>query len=297
MYKSAKELISMAKSEGKTLPQLVYENECQMRGIEESDGAVYIELSSYLDVMIDSANKTLQEAIPSISGFTGGSAKKLFKYISSGKSLCGEALLTAASYALSTSEVNASMGLIAACPTAGASGIVPSVLLVAAEKTNAERQQILDALLVTAAIGQLIESNATLSGAEGGCQAECGSAAAMAAGAAVYLFGGTIDQIFHAAAIALQNVMGLVCDPIAGLVEVPCINRNASGAANAMLCADMVLSGISSYVPFDEVVDAMYKVGQSMSIELKETALGGLAATPTGKSIKNKILRAKDTIK
>lgn len=294
MYKTAKDILSIVKSESKTIAEVVFSGECEMRGVSEDNNTIYDELASILDVMKKSSTKTLEEAIPSISGFTGGSAKKLYKYARSGKSLCGEQLLTAASYALSTSEVNASMGLIAACPTAGASGIVPAALLLAGEKAGADERQMLDALLVSAAVGQIIEQNATLSGAEGGCQAECGSGAAMAAGAAVHLLGGSAEQVFHAAAIALQNIMGLVCDPVAGLVEVPCINRNASGVTNALLCADMALSGIYSAVPFDEVIVAMHKVGQSMSVELRETALGGLAATPTGKAVKNRILKAKE---
>ncbi|MEG0470298.1 MAG: L-serine ammonia-lyase, iron-sulfur-dependent, subunit alpha, partial [Longicatena sp.] len=190
----------------------------------------------------------------------------------------------------SCSEVNASMNRIVACPTAGSCGIVPAALLSTARKYNKTTEDLIDALFTASGIGLIIGAKATLSGAEGGCQAECGSAAAMGAGAIVELMGGTPRMAFHAAAMAFKNILGLVCDPVAGLVEIPCIKRNASGTVNAITCADLALAGIESYIPFEEVVDAMYDIGKNMSVELRETALGGLATTPTGLLLKKKVL-------
>ena len=186
-------------------------------------------------------------------------------------------------------SVNASMGRICAAPTAGASGIIPATLITVAESLNIPEEALIDALFTASGIGEIIAKNATLSGAEGGCQAECGAAAAMSAAAIVEMAGGTAEMSLHAAATALKNIMGLICDPIAGLVEAPCAKRNASGSINAMLSADLALAGVESIIPFDEVVEAMYKVGKSLSFELRETALGGIAATETGKRINKQI--------
>jgi len=191
--------------------------------------------------------------------------------------------------AFSTSEVNASMGKICAAPTAGSSGILPAVIITAAEVLEADEKIKINALFTAAGIGRIIATHATISGAEGGCQAECGSAAAMAAGAVVEMAGGTPEQIFHAAAIALKNIMGLICDPVAGLVESPCAKRNASGAVNAFISAEQALAGIQSVIPFDEVVEAMKFVGKAIPYEFRETALGGIAATDTGKEITKRI--------
>lgn len=193
--------------------------------------------------------------------------------------------------ALSCSETNAAMGRICAAPTAGACGILPAVLVSMEEKYRLERRKLLEGLLTASGIGAVITKNATVSGAEGGCQAECGVAAAMASAAVVYLEGGTGRQQADAVAFSLMNVMGLVCDPVAGLVQIPCAQRNASQAVNAVISADMVLSGIESLIPADEVIDAMYRTGKMLPCELRETALGGIAATETGKKIAEKILR------
>ncbi len=289
MYKTAAEIISQCQAENKSVAEIVLEAELELQGSESAE-EVRTSLTEYYRTMCESAHHTLTKVVPSVSGLSGGNAKKLYEYLSKGNSVCGTDFLTGVAYALSTSEVNASMGLVAAAPTAGSAGILPGALILTVEKFGiTDERRITDALLTAGGIGQLIEVNATLSGAEGGCQAECGSAAAMAAGAVVQLLGGTPEQVFHAAAMALKNVMGLVCDPIAGLVECPCIKRNASGAGNAMLCADLALAGIQSFVPFDEVVDAMRKVGRSISPELRETSLGGLAKTPTGKRVKQQL--------
>ncbi len=218
----------------------------------------------------------------------GGDAKLLNDY-SKTKSYTGSTVNKAMARALSSSEVNASMGKICAAPTAGSCGILPAALLTAEEDLDLSDETLVEGLLTAAAIGEIITRNASVSGAEGGCQAECGSAASMAAAALVYFRVGTPDQSLHAASIALKNVMGLVCDPIAGLVESPCAKRNASGVVNAMISADMALAGMVSVIPFDEVVEAMYKVGLSLPSTLKETSLGGIAATKTGKKIRNDI--------
>ena len=204
-------------------------------------------------------------------------------------SICGDIVNKVMARAFSTSEVNASMGRICAAPTAGASGIIPATIISVAEKFHASEDQIIDALFTASGIGEIIAKNATLSGAEGGCQAECGAAAAMSSAALVEMAGGTAEMSLHAAATALKNIMGLICDPIAGLVEAPCAKRNASGAVNAMLSADLALAGVKSIIPFDEVVEAMYKVGKALPSTLRETALGGIAVTPTGIRIKNEI--------
>ena len=187
--------------------------------------------------------------------------------------------------ALKMAESNACMRRIVAAPTAGACGVIPAVLIPYYEQRQAEQTKIIKALYVAAAIGQAISDKASISGAQGGCQAEIGSASAMAAGALVYLQGGTNAQICHAAALALKGLLGLVCDPVAGLVEVPCVKRNVTGTVNAIACADMAMAGIESRIPPDEVIDAMAEVGMKMDVSLRETAQGGLAATPTGKSV------------
>lgn len=240
------------------------------------------QMAKTLEVMKNAVSQGRDEPITSISGLTGGNAYKYERYLQQNKNICGGVISTAMAMALSCSEVNASMGRIVACPTAGSCGILPAAILAIAEKYNKTDEDLLDALFTAAGVGLIIGSKATLSGAEGGCQAECGSAAAMGAAAVVELLGGSPRAAFHAAAMALKNVLGLVCDPVAGLVEIPCIKRNASGAVNAITCADLALAGVESYIPFSEVVGAMYDIGKSMCVELRETALGGLATTKTG---------------
>ena len=205
----------------------------------------------------------------------------------------GPVAAKAAAYALAANEANAAMGRICAAPTAGSSGVLPGVLFALAEERGLPEEKLALPLVTAGAIGMVIASRASLAGAEGGCQAECGSAAAMAAGAAVDLLGGTPEQIGHAVALSLKNLLGLVCDPVAGLVEVPCVKRNAGAATLALLAADMALAGIQSVIPVDEVIDAMAEVGQAMSPALRETAKGGLAATPTGLACAERILGAR----
>jgi len=240
--------------------------------------------------MIKSSSLGLNKELKSISGLIGGDSKRINDYIIKENTICGSTVNKAMARALSCSEVNASMGRICAAPTAGSCGIIPASIITVSEELNSNIEDIIDALFTSAGIGEIIAKNATVSGAEGGCQAECGSAAAMAAAAIVELKNGTPEMSLHAASIALKNVMGLVCDPIAGLVESPCAKRNASGAVNALISADMALAGVKSIIPFDEVVEAMYKVGKSLPYELRETALGGIAGTPTGIKIKEEII-------
>ena len=243
-------------------------------------------MAQTLTVMERSVQKARREPVRSVSGLTGGNACLYESYRQTGKSILGEMASLAAAMALSCSELNASMQCIVACPTAGSCGIVPAVILSCAETAGLDRERMIDGLFTASAVGILIGSRATLAGAEGGCQAECGSAAAMGAAAVVEMLGGTPDVAFHAAAMALKNVLGLSCDPVAGLVEIPCIKRNASGAVNALLSADLALAGVKSYIPFDEVVDAMYAIGRSMPSEIRETARGGLAMTPSGQRMR-----------
>ena len=225
----------------------------------------------------------------SVSGLVGGDGLKMRLYARRGESIGGEFMDEVIVQALSMAESNACMRRIVASPTAGSCGVVPAVLLSLCQRESFTQHQILEALYVASGIGAVIAYRASISGAAGGCQAEIGVASAMAAGALVALRGGTNGQIGHAVAMALKNLMGLVCDPVAGLVEVPCVKRNVVGAVNAIAAADMALAGIESRIPVDEVIDAMGEVGRRMPVEFRETALGGLAATPTGKAVKERM--------
>ena len=227
----------------------------------------------------------------SVSGLVGGDGLKMRLYARRGESIGGEFMDEVIVQAISMAESNACMRRIVASPTAGSCGVVPAVLLPLCEREHYTQHQLLEALYVASGIGAVIAYRASISGAAGGCQAEIGTASAMAAGALVSLRGGTNEQIGHAVAMALKNLMGLVCDPVAGLVEVPCVKRNVIGAVNAISAADMALAGIESRIPVDEVIDAMGEVGRRMPVEFRETALGGLAATPTGKAVKERMPR------
>ncbi|MBE6064570.1 L-serine ammonia-lyase, iron-sulfur-dependent, subunit alpha [Clostridium cochlearium] len=248
-------------------------------------------MNQTLQVMKQSANLGLEKEVKSVSGLIGGDAYKLNKYSQSEKTLTGPVIVKAMARALSSSEVNAAMGKIVACPTAGSCGILPAALLSAGEALNKSDEELVKALFTASVVGVIIAKNATLAGAEGGCQAECGSAAAMSAASIVELMGGTVEQSLAAAAIVIKNILGLVCDPVAGLVEIPCAKRNAAGVVSALTSADMVMAGVKSAIPFDDTVSAMYKVGRQLPMELRETALGGLATTPTGLKLKNKVFK------
>jgi len=225
----------------------------------------------------------------SVSGLVGGDGKKMRDYAAGTESLCGPYLQEVIATALSVGESNACMCKIVAAPTAGACGVLPAVMVPLYKNGGAAEEEILRALYVASGIGAVIAFRACIAGAAGGCQAEIGSASAMAAGALTALRGGGAEQIGNAVAMALKNLMGLVCDPIAGLVEVPCVKRNVVGAVNAISCADMALAGITSRVPVDQVIDCMGDVGRRMPVEFRETALGGLAVTPFGQSVKEQM--------
>ena len=233
------------------------------------------------EIMKEAVHEGQTEELHSMGGLIGGEAKKISAHRAQTAPLCGSIVSKAMSYAMGVLEVNASMGLIVAAPTAGSSGVIPGVLCTLQEEHGFTDEQMIMALFNAGAVGYLIMYNATVAGAEGGCQAEIGAAAAMAASAAVELMGGTPRQCLDAASSVIGTMLGLVCDPIGGLVEAPCQKRNAVGASNALVCAEMTLSGVGNLIPFDEMVEAMYKVGRSLPYELRETALGGVAATPT----------------
>ena len=234
-----------------------------------------------LEIMKPSVSEPLVSPTASIGGLIGGEAKKLNEHRKQGKAVCGSLVSKAITYAMAVLEVNASMGVIVAAPTAGSSGVVPGVLLALKEEFELSDEMILNGLYTAGAVGYLLMRNASVAGAEAGCLEEVGAASAMAAAAVTEIMGGTADMCLYAASAALSNLLGLVCDPIAGLVESPCQSRNAIGASNALICAEQALAGIPWPIPFDEMAEAMYHVGRSLPFELRESALGGCAGTPT----------------
>lgn len=268
--------------------QLFVENEMRLTGRTERE--VYDRMDARLTIMEDAANRALTGPLGSVGGLIDGLAQAQWRYAQGARTLCGAFLNRVMARALSCSEVNASMGRICAAPTAGSCGILPAVLLTMQEQYALPRRSVLDALLTASGFGAVVMKNATVAGAEGGCQAECGVAGAMAAAAAVQLRGGSLAQMLSAFSLVLVNCMGLVCDPVAGLVQVPCAQRNASQAVGALLAADMALSGQLFPIPADQVVEAMARVGRQLPIELKETAQGGIAATRRGREIAREIL-------
>lgn len=281
-FSSGIELVKLCDEEGIKISEAMLRRETEIG--DTTREAAIAQMRTDLKVMRESIKKGLSEKVHSVSRLTGGEAMTLYRYADfdpfSGSETCH-----AAAAAMAVVEVNAAMGRIVAAPTAGASGILPAVLLESGHARGWTDDQLIEGLFCAGAIGMLFAKNATISGAEGGCQAETGVAAAMAAAALVELSGGEPLQCLDAAAIAVKNIEGLVCDPVAGLVECPCIKRNGMGAANALISADMALCGITSLIPFDEVVASMYSVGRDIRPEYRETAKGGLAATPTGKLI------------
>ena len=283
-FHNAYELIELCKSNNKSISDIMLEREA----VETETPLEIIEskIKHSLDIMRTSAHKPLETINKSVGGLIGGEASKLNEHYKSGKSICGNVLTKVLMYSQAVPEVNASMGVIVAAPTAGSSGVVPAILFALEEEFGLDEKTLIDGLFTAGAVGCILMKNASVSGAEAGCQAEIGSASAMAAAAAVIMMGGNSEQAFDAASIALSNLLGLACDPLAGLVEVPCQSRNAVGAANALTSAEMALSGIKAVIPFDEMADAMLKIGRRMPRDLKETALGGCAATPTGCSYK-----------
>ncbi|NNG65902.1 L-serine ammonia-lyase, iron-sulfur-dependent, subunit alpha [Caldanaerobacter subterraneus] len=281
------ELLELTKKFNKPISEIVMLAEQERTG--EDLEVIFEKMKKNLQVMREAINKGLNEDIKSVSGLSGGDAKKLYARIVIGNTLSCETMAKAAASALAVTEVNAAMGKIVAAPTAGSSGVIPGALITVARKFGKSEDDMTKALFTASGIGIIIAKNATLAGAEGGCQAEVGSASAMAAGALVELMGGTPEQCLTAASFAIMNLLGLVCDPVAGLVEIPCEKRNALGALNAMICADFAIAGMDSVIPFDEVVETMYRVGKAIPSALRETAEGGLAKTPTAMRLKKEI--------
>ncbi|MFD2212890.1 L-serine ammonia-lyase, iron-sulfur-dependent, subunit alpha [Metabacillus endolithicus] len=286
MFRNVEELVGLAESKGVKIAEIMIEQECRVT--DRTREEVLLQMEKNLEVMEQAVEKGLS-GVKSHSGLTGGDAVLLQSYLEKGNFLSGDTILDAVSKAVATNEVNAAMGTICATPTAGSAGVVPGTLFAVKDKLKPTRKEMIEFLFTSGAFGFVVANNASISGAAGGCQAEVGSASGMAAAAIVEMAGGTPRQAAHAMAITLKNMLGLVCDPVAGLVEVPCVKRNAMGAANAMIAADMALAGITSRIPCDEVIDAMYRIGQTMPTALKETAQGGLAATPTGQKLKREI--------
>ena len=285
--RSGQELLEICNQKGISLSE--YAIQMEMENSESTREQVINKMRATLKVMIDSATEGIEKEVYSVTGLIGGDGYRVNEYLKKGETLTGTTTVMAMAMALSSSEVNASMGRIVACPTAGSCGILPAVILSAGSKLNKTEDELVMGLFAAATVGTIIAMNATVSGAEGGCQAECGSAAAMGSAAIVEMMGGSPKMSLDAAAIVLKNILGLVCDPVAGLVEIPCAKRNAAGAVSALCTADLVMAGVESKIPFDDMVSAMYKVGKQLPAELRETAMGGVAITKTGLELKKKV--------
>lgn len=278
-FKNTKELLTLCQDHQLPISEIMRQREIIVG--ETTDESVNSRMARVLEIMKDAAFSPVKTPVKSMGGLIGGEAQKLSRHLASGKGICGNVLEKAITYAMATLETNASMGLIVASPTAGSAGIVPGLLLALQEVYDFSDEDIQKALFNAGAIGYLAMRNATVAGAVGGCQAETGVAAAMAASAATELLGGTPLQCTHAASTVLMNMLGLVCDPVGGLVEYPCQNRNAAGVANALVASEMALAGITQLIPLDEMITIMYTVGKKLPAELRETALGGCATAPS----------------
>ncbi|MBR3756520.1 MAG: L-serine ammonia-lyase, iron-sulfur-dependent, subunit alpha [Firmicutes bacterium] len=281
-FKNAKELLALCQEHNMKISEVMLAREVALG--EADEAAVLERLTGSLNIMKNAAHGPIVNPVKSLGGLIGGEGKKITDAAAGGQVpvLCGEPLTKAIAYAMAVLEVNGTMGLIVAAPTAGSAGVMPGVLIGTCEHYGFGDDKMLQGLLNGSALGYLLMRNASVSGAEAGCQAEVGAASAMAASALVELFGGTPEQCLSAASMAMSNLLGLACDPIAGLVEAPCQSRNAIGAANAFTCAQLALADVLHHIPFDEMAEAMYQVGCSLPVELRETALGGNAGTPTG---------------
>ncbi|WP_071392979.1 L-serine ammonia-lyase, iron-sulfur-dependent, subunit alpha [Bacillus tuaregi] len=286
MFRNVAELVKAAEMDQIKIAEVMIRQEVELSGLSRDE--VIAKMEQNLTVMERAVERGLK-GVHSRTGLTGGDAVLLQNYIQKGNTLTGTLLLDAVSKAVATNEVNAAMGTICATPTAGSAGVVPGTLFAVKESLNPTRYEMIEYLFTAAAFGFIVANNACIAGAAGGCQAEVGTAAGMAAASIVEMAGGTPQQSADAMAITLKNMLGLVCDPVAGLVEVPCVKRNAMGASNALTAADMALAGITSRIPCDEVIAAMYAIGQTMPSSLRETAEGGLAATPTGRRLEAEI--------
>ena len=278
-FRSAQELLALCRQTQRPISELMRRRECELG--ETTRDQVDHRMARVLEIMRESASLPLKKPAKSTGGLIGGESKKLHDHAARGKAICGDVLQRAMTYAMGVAEVNASMGLIVAAPTAGSAGVVPGLLLALQDCYKISDDRLIDALFNAGAVGYLAMRNATVAGAVGGCQAEVGVAAAMAASATVELMGGAPEQCLDAASTVLMNMLGLVCDPVGGLVEYPCQNRNAAGVANALIAAELALSGVKQLIPFDEMLETMYAVGRRLPIELRETALGGCATAPS----------------
>ena len=282
-YNSIEEIILEAESRGTTISDLVLEEQCE--ALEMDKKAIYDKMANSFAIMRKAAEDGMSTDEKSASGLSGGDAFKMKRCMDS-DGLAGKVVAGVITRALAIAESNARMGKIVAAPTAGSCGILPATLLTIQDVHNISQEKIIMSMFTASAIGMVISENATVAGSEGGCQAECGSAAAMGAAAIVEAMGGSPRMVGNACAIALKSILGLICDPVAGLVEVPCIKRNASGAMNALSSAEMALAGIESFIPVDEVILTMKAVGDALPFSLRETSLGGLAKTNTAKNFK-----------
>lgn len=288
MYESIKQIVTTAEKKQQPISSLIIAAEVADSGVSRED--VWNKMKRNLETMRAAVKKgETGKGVHSPTGLTGGEAIKVKKYREQHKSLSGDAMMGAVQAALATNEVNAALGVICATPTAGSAGTMPGVIAALEDRLHLSEDQLIRFLFTAGGFGLVIANHANIAGATGGCQAEVGSASAMAAAAAVEAAGGTPQQSSEALAIAISNLLGLVCDPIAGLVEVPCVKRNAIGTANALVAADLALAGCTSIIPADECIQAMDKVGRNLPSSLRETGIGGLAGTPTGQRIKARI--------
>ncbi|MCY0894770.1 MAG: L-serine ammonia-lyase, iron-sulfur-dependent, subunit alpha [Alicyclobacillaceae bacterium] len=286
-FSHIQELVSLAEERHCSMGDLMLEVEMEASGQRADE--ILERMSRQLDVMEQAVRKGTTESVVSKTGLTGGDGFRMQTYLNEGRTLLPGDALRPLAYALAVSEVNASMGRIVATPTAGAAGILPGVLMYMVDTHGTRRETLVRGLLTAAALGLVVANSASISGAVGGCQAEIGSATAMAAGTLVEMQGGSPRQVAHAVGIALKNSLGLVCDPVGGLVEIPCILRNGLHALTAIAAADMALAGIRSIIPADEVIQVMHHIGQKMPSALRETGLGGLASTPTGQRLREQV--------
>ena len=278
-FKNAKELLELCQKQNLPISEIMLQREMTEGEMPEEEARS--RMARALEIMKESAHTPIQTPVRSMGGLIGGEAGKLASHQAVGRGICGDVLEKAITYAVAVLETNASMGLIVAAPTAGSAGVVPGLFLALQECHSFSDEDLIKALFNAGAIGYLAMRNATVAGAVGGCQAEVGIASAMAASAAVELFGGSPKQCLDAATIVLMNMLGLVCDPVGGLVESPCQNRNAAGVANALIAAEMALAGLTQLIPFDEMLETMYTVGKRLPAELRETAMGGCATAPS----------------
>lgn len=288
MFDTIKEIIDYSNEHDMSFAEIMIQDEMERSG--QSREEVCEQMKQNLEVMRDAVKKgTTGEGVKSVTGYTGQDAIKIKNYNDNNHSLSGNEMMQAVMGAVATNEVNAAMGIICATPTAGSSGTIPGTLFKLEATHGLTEDQMIDFLFSASICGRVVANNASVAGATGGCQAEVGSASAIAAASAVQVFGGSPEASGHALAISLSNLLGLVCDPVAGLVEIPCVMRNAIGSGNALISADLALAGVESRIPVDEVIEAMGKIGRNLPAELRETGLGGLAGTPTGEAIKRKI--------